>query len=180
MVRSKSCLQGVAQSSQQEGEILSVPRSQLLGMVLSTSCKKRISPKAAEILWRQRTKEIPAAGWRECRLGTRLAFQETASLRVDCLQEFFLLPVSCSLCFGCCIPVFAWAKFPPPQPLVSAVPNPGSSPWCPCARAELRCLTGNVISSSFPPEIQEAVGWDTAGMTTSLNLSKAGWERGPC
>lgn len=62
---------------------------------LSTSCKKRILQKAAEIFWRQRTKEIPAVGSKGMPPGNvSLALQETASLWVDYFQEFFLHPVS--------------------------------------------------------------------------------------
>lgn len=46
---------GVAQSSQQEGEMLSVPKLQLLGMVYLPPARN-ILQKGAEILWRHQRK----------------------------------------------------------------------------------------------------------------------------
>lgn len=188
MVCSKPCLKGSSEQPTGRGNTFSskIPSAAQDG--LSTSCKERILQKAAEIFWRQTTKEIPAVGSKGMPPGnTSLAFQETVSLRVDYFQEFFLCSVGCDLFWmphPCvcvrCTDLLANIPSSPASFVRSAKPKPLSlvSP-CQC-RAELGWLAGNVISSGFPPKMQEAVGWEIAWMTKSLNLSKAGWERGPC
>lgn len=167
MVCSKSCLQGSSEQPTGRGNTFS---SKIAAAQdgLSTSCKKLILQNAAEIFWHQRTKEIPAVGSKGMPPGNApLAFQETVSERVDYFQEFFLPPVSCDLFWALhpctCVRCTDLSANIPPSPgssVCSAKPKPLSlvSP-CQC-RAKLGWLAGNVISSSFPPEMQEAVGWE--------------------
>lgn len=169
MVCSESCLRGSSEQPTGRGNAFG---SKIAAAQdgLSTSCKKRILQKAAEIFWRQRTKEIPAVGWKGMPPGNASpAFQETVSLRVDYFQEFFLRPVSCDLFWALhpcicvsCTDLLANIPSSPASFVRSAKPEPLSlvSP-CQCS-AEPGGLAGNVISSGFPPEMQEAVGWGIA------------------
>jgi len=144
MVCSKSCLQGSSEQPTGRGNTFS---SKITAAQdgLSTSCKKRILQKAAEIFWRQRTKEIPAVGSKGMPPGnTALAFQETVSLWVDYIQEFFLLLVSCDLfwalhpCAGvCCTDLLGNSPSSPASFVRRAKPKPLSL-GSPCQRrAEL-------------------------------------------
>lgn len=65
VVCSKSCLWGSSEQPTGRGNAFS-SKIAAARDGLSASCKKHILQKAAEILWRQWTKEIPAAGSKGC------------------------------------------------------------------------------------------------------------------
>lgn len=122
MVCSKSCLRGSSEQPTGRGNAFS-SKIAAARDGFSASCKTQTLQKAAEILWRQRTKEIPAVGSKGCLRNSSCFPGDSLSLRVEYFQELFLCPLSCGLCFGGCIPCLCVLANVPPSPA-------WSHPWC--------------------------------------------------
>lgn len=166
---------GVAQSSQQEGEMLSVPKLQLLGMVYLPPARNSPCRKQLRSSGRQWTKEVPAAASKGCCLRNSSCFPGGSLCEGRLFSEIFPVPsqplllfwglhvfVLCMLCLG------KYSLFP--RVVSSTEPNPSPSPWCPHASTELVWGTGNVISS----ELQEAVGWET--LSDGISKPSQSWK----
>lgn len=174
MVCSKSCLWGSSEQPTGRGNAFS-SKIAAAWDGLSASCKKQPLQKAAEILWCQWTKEVPAAASKGCCLRNSSCFPGGSLCEGGLFSEIFPVPsqplllfwglhvfVLCMLCLG------KYSLFP--RVVSSTEPNPSPSPWCPHASTELVWGTGNVISS----ELQEAVGWET--LSDAISKPSQSWK----
>lgn len=163
----RSCLRGSSQQPAERENALSskIAAAQDGG---STSCKKWISQKTAEIFWHWK-KEIPAVGFKGMLPeNSSLAFQETVSLGLDYFHEFVLHPLSHSFALGTASKhlgvlhrSFDKYSFPGWSCLGCQTQAPSSryprAMWSWAGWPAVK-QAGNVISSGFPPRCRKL--WD--------------------